>query len=81
MKMITMRIIKSMQARMMRTMVTRRTRKQRMARLPIFMLDAFTGNNSNGFQSQCAALVHILIKVRRFFLTLQASPPSFTGNF
>ena len=38
-KIITMRQIKSMQAKMMRTMATRRTRKQRMARLPIFMLE------------------------------------------
>ena len=55
----------------MRTMVTRRTRKPRMARLPICMFDAFKGNNSTGVQSQCAARVHILIKLRQVLVTLQ----------
>ena len=40
------------QVRMVRTMAARMARKQRIARLPIFMLAAFRGNELNESQSQ-----------------------------
>ena len=58
-KMVIMRMVKSMEARMMKTMATRRPRKQRMACLSIFMLDkAFKDKDSNEFLY--AGLIHIL---------------------
>ena len=70
--------VKAMQGRMVRTMTARMARKQRIARLPIFMLAGFKGNELNESQSQWAARVHILSKARQVFLT--ASPPSLTGS-
>lgn len=66
------------QVRMVRTMAARMARKQRIARLPIFMLAAFRGNELNESQSQCSACVHILSKVRQLFLS--ASPPSLASS-